>query len=199
MEEEKVEVNDKKINLKEFNYKKYLPYAGIAVAVVAVIIILVVLLGGGPKKAVKAYISGINKQNPSKVLKSMDLIGASAWGYSYDEKDFSKEDYEEFTKDYKEAKEEMDKEDLKEGEEYFEEALEESFDDIEDEYKSYKIKIDKFKSKEKLGKDLYAVKVKISLEAKPKDKEETEEIDESATTTFIVYKGKVISSGDLDI
>ena len=98
--EPQVEVNNesKKFDLKTFDYKKYLPWAGIAVAVVAVIIILVVVLGGGPKKAVKGFISGMNNKNASKILESIDPAGTSAW--YYDEDDFSKDDYEEFIEDY---------------------------------------------------------------------------------------------------
>ena len=69
MEEENVQVNNgaKKFDLKGFDYKKYLPIAGIALAVVVVLIILVSLLGGGPKKAVKKYISGMNRGNAKKM------------------------------------------------------------------------------------------------------------------------------------
>ncbi len=200
MEEEKnvepqVEVSNesKKFDFKSIDYKKYLPWAGIALGVIVVIIILVALLGGGPKKAVKGFISGMNKQNASKILKNIDFAGMSAWGYSYDEDDFSKDDYDNFIEDYKE----IDKDEIKEEKEYIEENMEDSFDDMKDEYKSYKIKIEKFKDVEKLGKDLYAVDAKISVEAKPKDKDETDEIDESDTVTFIVYKNKLISFGGI--
>lgn len=203
MEEEKVEVNNesKKIDFKNFDfkgfdYKKYLPYAGIALAVIVVIIILVSVLGGGPKKAVKNYISGMNSKNVSKVLKSMDVIGMEAWSYYYDEDDFSEDDYDEFIEEYEEYEEEY-AEEIEEELDYMEDSLDDSFDEIDDEYKSYKMKIEKFKEVKKLGKDLYAVDAKISMEAKPRDKEETDEIDESATVTFIVYKNKLISFGGL--
>ncbi len=196
--EEKVEVNNetKKFDLKGFDYKKYLPYAGIAVAVIAVIIILVALLGGGPKKAVKGFVSGMNKQNASKIVKNIDFVGMSAWGYYYDEDDFSDEDYDSFIEDYEEYEEEYGKE-IEDEMKDMEDSMEDSFDDIDDEYKSYKIKIEEFKKVEELGKDLYAVDAKISIEAKPEDKDETDEIDESEILTFIVYKDKLISFGGL--
>lgn len=197
--EPQVEVQNetKKFDLKSLDYKKYLPYAGIALAVILLIIILVAVLGGGPKKAVKSFVSGMNKQNASKILKSVDFAGMSAWGYYYDEDDFSSDDYKEFVADYEDIIDEMDKDELKEAKEYLKETMEESFEEINDKYKSYKMKIEKFKDVEKLGKDLYAVDVKISMQAKPKDKNETKEIDESATVTFVVYKNKVVYAGGI--
>ena len=204
MEEEKIEVNNeskkfdfKNFDFKNFDYKKYLPYAGIALAVIIVILIITSLIGG-PKKAVKKYISGMSSGNAKKVVNSMDIIGSMAWGYYYDEDDFEEEDYEEFIEEYEEYEDEYADELKDEMDEMLDE-MDETFDDIDDEYKSYKMKIEKFKDVEELGKDLYAVDVKVSLEAKPKDKKETDEIDESATVTFIVYKNKVISAGGLGI
>lgn len=193
MEEENIQVNNesKKFDLKNFDYKKYLPIAGIALAVVVVIIILVSVLGGGPKKAVKKYISGMNSGNAKKVVKSMDFVGTAAWGWSYDEDDFSEEDYEDFIEDYKDYKEEY-KDEMEDELDDMIDEMDDSFDEIYDEYKSYKMKIEKFKKVEKLGKDLYAVDAKVSLKAKPKDKDD-DEIDESETMTFVVYKNKIVS------
>lgn len=199
MEEEKIEttqeqaqVNNetKKFDLKNFDYKKYLPYAGIALAVIVVLIILISVLGGGPKKAVKKYIRGMNSQNAKKVVKSIDYVGTAAWGWSYDEDDFSKDDYEQFIEEYEEYADEI--EDMEEELDDMIDSMDDSFDDISDEYKSYKIKVEEFKKVEKLGKDLYAVDAKISVKAKPDDKDE-DEIDESEIMTFIVYKNKIIS------
>ena len=193
MEEENVQVNNesKKFDLKGFDYKKYLPIAGIALAVVVVIIILVSVLGGGPKKAVKKYVSGMNSQNAKKVVKSMDFVGSAAWGYYYDEDDFEEEDYEEFIEDYEDYADEY-ADDMDDKMDDMIDSMEDTFDDISDEYKSYKIKIEEFKKVEKLGKDLYAVKAKIAVKAKPEDKDD-DEIDESEIMTFIVYKNKIIS------
>lgn len=198
MEEEKVEVNNeakkvdfKNFDFKNFDYKKYLPYAAIALAVIVVLIILVSVLGGGPKKAIKKYVSGMNSQNAKKIVKSVDLIGSAAWGYYYDEDDFEEEDYEEFIESYEEYADDYADE-IEDQMDDMVDTMEDSFDDISDEYKSYKIKIDEFKKVEKLGKDLYAVDVKISVKAKPEDKD-VDEIDESEIMTFIVYKNKIIS------
>lgn len=185
--EPQVEVQNEveKFNLKSFGYKKYLPWAGIAVAVVAIIIILVVVLGGGPKKAVKGFISGMNNKNASKILESIDPAGTSAW--YYDEDDFSKDDYEEFIEDYNK----VDKDKIEEWTKYAEEGLNEIFDEIDDEFIVYKFKIEKFNSVEKLGKDLYVIKAEISLTAKPQEKDK-EEINDSSTAIFVVYKSKII-------
>ena len=196
MEEENVQVNNesKKNDLKGFDFKKYLPIAAIVLAVIVIAIVLVSVLGGGPKKAVKEYVSGMNSGNAKKVVKSMDLIGSAAWGWSYDEEDFSEEDYDDFIEDYEEYEDEY-KDEMEDQMDEMLDGMDDSFDEIDDEYKSYKMKIEKFKEVEKLGKDLYAVEAKISMQAKPKDKDETDEIDESETITFVVYKNKVISAG----
>lgn len=178
---------------KSFDWKKYLPFIGIAVAVLLVIIILVSVFGGGPKKAVKKYIKAMNKQNASKVVDSMDLIGIGCWSYSYDPDDFDKDDYDEFKDDYKDAKDDMDKDDLKDAQKEMKDKIKDGFDDIKDDYKNYKIKVEKFKEVKKLGKDLYKVEAKVSLEAKAKDKDD-KDIDKADTATFVVYKGKLIYS-----
>lgn len=197
MEEENVqEVKNetKKFDIKNFDLKKYLPIIGGVVAAIILVIVLISVFGGGPKKAVKTYISAINSQNAKKMFKIMDPVGSVAW--SYDEDDFDKDQYEEFIEEYEEYKEEY-AEYLEEYEDEMDDMLDEmddSFDDISDEYKSYKVKVDEFKKVKKLGKNLYAVKAKISVKAKPKDKDE-DEIDEAETMTFIVYKNKIIDGG----
>lgn len=198
MEEEKIEVTQEQtqVNAKKFDFKKYLPYAGIALAVIILIIVLVTVLGGGPKKAVKNFVNGMNSKNAKKVIKSIDYIGMAAWGWQYDEDDFDEEDYNDFIDDYKEYSDKYEDK-LEDGIDDMIDNFEDTFDDLEDEYKSYKMKIEKFKDVEKLGKDLYAVNAKVSIEAKPKDKEETDEIDESEVVTFIVYKNKLVSFGGI--
>lgn len=171
------------------NLKKYLPFIGIALAVVLVIVLLVSLFGGGPKKVVKKFMSAMNKQNAEKIVECIDFAGSDAWKYSYDENDFSEDDYDEFIENY----EDVDKDDIKEDKKDAKEYFEDNFDSIEDDYKSYKLKIEEFKSVKKLGKDLYSVKVKVSLVAKPKD-EDDDEIDKADTATFIVYKNKLVYS-----
>ena len=138
---------------KSFDWKKYLPFAGIALAVILVIVILLSVFGGGPKKAVKRYIKALDKQNASKVVESIDLIGMKCW-FEYDEDDFDKDDYEDFKDDYKDEKEDMDKDDLKDAQKEMKDEMKDNFEDIKDKYKNYKVKVEKFKDVEKLGKDL---------------------------------------------
>lgn len=173
---------------KEFNFKKYLPFIGIAVAVILVIVILALTLGGGPKRAVKKFVKAFNNGNASKLVDCIDFAGVEAWKYTYMD-DFDKDDYKDFKDDYKD----VDKDDIKDTKKEAKDEFKDGFEEIKEDYKSYKMKIEKIKDVEKLGKDLYKVKAKISLEAKPKDKDD-DEIDESETMTFIVYKGKVIYS-----
>ena len=159
---------------------------GIVVAIIAVIVCLSVFTGG-PKKAVKRYIKAMNKMNTEKVIKCMDFAGSEAWGWKYDEDDFSEEDYDEFMKDYKE----VDEEEIKDEKKYLKKSLNSGFDDIKEDYKKYKMTLEEIKSVKKLGKDLYCVKAKITLFAKPEDKDE-DEIDKTDTASFIVYKNKLI-------
>lgn len=171
------------------NFKKYLPFIGIAVAVVLVIVLLVSLLGGGPKKVVKKFMNAMNKQKVDKLVECIDFAGSDAWKYSYDENDFSEDDYDEFIENYKDVEKDEIKEDRKDARESFES----NFEEINDDYKSCKFTIKEFKSVKKLGADLYSVKAKISLVAKPKDKSD-DEIDKTDTATFIVYKNKLVYS-----
>lgn len=174
---------------KGFDFKKYLPIIGIVLAVIILIIILVSVLGGGPKKAVKNYVGAINKSNVSKVMKVMDLKGMYAWrSSSFDVKDFSDEDYDKFIEKYEDVEDSV----IEAAEESQEKSIDKVFDNIKDEYKSYKVKVEKIKSSKKLGKDLYLVKAKVSIVAKPEDEEENEEIDSAGISDFIVYKNKVI-------
>ena len=101
--------------------------------------------------------------------------------------DFDKDDYD----DFKEAYKDVDKDDIKDMKKEAKDEFKDQFEEIKENYKSYKMKVEKIKDTEKLGKDLYKVKAKISILAKPKDKDD-DELDDSSTLTFIVYKGKVI-------
>lgn len=179
---------------KKFDFKKYLPIIGGVVAVVILAIVLISVFGGGPKKAVKKYVSGMNGKNAKKVVKSVDLVGTAAWMSVYpDVKEFEEEDYEEFIEKYEDYKEEYE-EDMDDKIDDMIENMDDNFDDMEDDYKSYKIKVEEFKKVEKLGKDLYLVKAKVSVKAKPDDKDD-DEIDESEIVEFVVYKNKIISGG----
>ena len=192
------ENGNKKFDLKSFDYKKYLPIAGIALAVIIVIIIITSLMGG-PKKTVKKYVSALSSGNFKKMYKSMDNIGAASWSYYDDLDDFDKDDYEEFVEKYEENKEEME-EMMEEFEDKLDDKIdgaEEYYEDFRNDYKTFKVKVEDFKEVEKLGKGLYLVKAKISTYAKPKDKDD-DEIDESEVMEFIVYKNKIINA-DLEM
>ena len=176
-------------NLKN-NFKKYLPYIVGAAAVVIVIILAVSLFTGGPKKAVKNYVKGMHRQKVSKVMKSIDLKGIEAWKYYGDLKEFEEKDYEEFIERYNE----VDDEELEDAIKDYEDYIEDVFDDVDDNFKSYKYKLEKIKSVDKLGKDLFVVRAKISLEAKPEDPDDDdiEEIDQASVKEFVVYKNKIV-------
>lgn len=152
-------------------------------AIVAVILIILVasMIVKTPKKVVKSYIKAFNSGNASKVVKLTDIKAQRVLGYV--SKSFDKDDYEEFIEDYEDYDKEINEDDVKDG-------LEDVFDEIKDNYKSYKISVDEFKSVKKLGKDFYIVKARLSIVAKPKDKDE-EKIDETETVYFAVYKNKM--------
>ncbi len=184
--ENKIEIKQQvKNRSKKINFKKCILVIGI---IVLIIVILVAIFGGGPKKVIKQYVSGMNKQDTSKIIESMDFTGESAWEF-YDKDNFSEDNYNTFINDYGN----VDENEIKDEKDYWEEIMNSSFDNIKDEYESYKLKIEKFKAVDKLGKNLYAVDVEISIIAKPKDNDDNE-IDETETVTFIVYKNKIISA-----
>ena len=202
-EEIKVEVQNGEVEtkksfdfIKKITPKQWFIYGGIAIAVLLVIIILAVALGGGPKKAVKSFISGMNERNAKKIVNSIDIAGMQAWslGYYKEGKSFKTKDYKEFIEEYKD----VDKDDIKEYKEELIDEIKDNFEDIKDEYKTYKFKIEKFKKVNKLGDKLYSIDAKISINAKPKDKDE-DELDESSTVTFVVYKSKLVYLGGLDL
>ena len=171
------------------NLKKYFPYIVGAAAVVIVIILAISLFTAGPKKVVKQFIKARNEQDIAKMIDIMDFKGVVAWlSYSFDTEDFDKEDYEDFienynTDDYIEM-EKMTKE-------MMEDMYEKLFDTIENDFKYYECEFEKIESVEKLGKDLYAVKTQI-LNKAAKLEEDSEELSESITITFIVYNNKII-------
>lgn len=159
----------------------------IVIAVVVAILVVALLLNvfiKTPKKVVKAYIKAYDKGNVDKIVKLVDLKGISALGYSFSN-DFDEDDYEDFLEKYDDT--DIDKEDRKD----FKDDLEDEFDDRKDSYKSFKMKLEEFKSVKKIGKDFYVVKAKISVKAKPDD-DDVDEIDSSDVTSFVVYKNKIV-------
>ena len=148
---------------------------GAIAAVVVVAIVALLIFGGGPKKAVKGFISGMNKANSKKVLKYYDAKGAIAW-----EKCDGK------AEDFKDAYDDVDSDDAEQAEEYIEKMVDRLGD-----YDKYSAKVEKITKveKQKGCSGLYKVKAKV----KTKIKDDDDEKENSETVTFIVYKGKVIS------
>ncbi|MBR3153160.1 MAG: hypothetical protein IKF52_06160 [Clostridia bacterium] len=151
---------------------------GAIAAVVVVAILAIVLFGGGPKKAVKGFVAGMNKADSKKMLKYYDAKGAVAWNKC--NKD---------AEDFKDAYDDVDSDDVEMAEKMIE-GIADSFDD----YDKFSVKVEKIKEvkKEKDCKGLYKVKAQIKTKAK-KDGDEEEKSD---TVTFVVYKGKVIAFDD---
>lgn len=177
----------KKSELKKCNCKKLFIYGIIGAVVALLVIALLFLLPKGPKKTVKNFVNGMNKQDSSKITESLDFIGMRAWGYYFNEKEFSEKDYEEFIGNYEQISRDIDDDEIKEEKEYLKETADESFENGK--YKSCKIKIKKFEDIKELGEDLYAIDTKISMKTETKDQEEI--------LTFIIYKEKVVYAGGI--
>lgn len=176
--------------LKSFNLKKYFPFLGIAVLIIAVIAIIITVFGGGPKKSVKKFVKALDKCNASKLSDCIDFAASDAWMDIYLD-EFDKDDY----KDFKEEIKEVDKDDIKEDKKDFRDYMKEGFEEIKEECKSFKVKIEKIKSVKKLHGKVYKVEAIITVQAKSKD---DDEIDETETITFIVYKNKIVYSTIFD-
>ena len=159
----------------------------IAVAILAVAIILIAIISnavGGPKQAVKNYISAMNKMNSNKILSTMDSKAAIAYYACYSESsNFSEED---FKKAYKEVK----NSDIKDFKETFKNTLDSSLNLLKDSDYSYKL-LD-IKGVEKLDncKDLYNVEAKVRIRYKDDDGDKQ---DITNTIKLIVYKNKVVT------
>jgi len=173
--------------------KSHIAIVSVALVVIIALIVCLSIFTGGPKKTVKKYVSALNKQDVEKVIECMDFAGEEAWGY-YDIDEFTAEDYAEFMQEYSN----VDSEDVSYSRKWELTSLTATFAEFKVEYKKFNVKIEEFKDVIELGKDLYAVKAKVSVYAKPIDKEITEEIDETEIMTFIVYKNKIVD-GDLYI
>ena len=157
------------------------------VAIVAVVVVVALLLigfiTGGPKRAVKSYVSAMNKADAEIIMKTMDVKGTLAWQECDGDED-----------EFLDAYEDIDDDDVEEYEEMAQEAMESMCDSIEDDYKKYSVKVKKIKKVEKLAKGLYSVKAQIEMKTVTNDEDEDEE-DETETVEFIVYKNKIISGG----
>ncbi len=168
------------------------------VAVVLVIILAVALGGGSSKRAIKKHLNAINSCSGTKVAKSMDLEAAIAYA------ELDKSD-EEDIKNFKDAVKDVEEDDVKD----YRDQIKDSFKDGEKGVYTYKVK--KIISTTKAKKNSNLVKVRALVEVtynpkKDKDRDEDEDEDsmwkkekttkvtQTGTATFILYKGKVISS-----
>lgn len=153
------------------------------VAIIAVVIVVALLvlgfLTGGPKRAVKSYISAMNKANDKKILKTMDVKGVIAWSRCGGKASKFLDEYEDIEDD-----------EVDEYKETLESTCEKMCDSLKD-YDKYSIKIKQIKEVEKEDKGLYKVKAKVEV----KYKDDDDESESTDTMTFYVYKGKIVSGG----
>ena len=161
--------------------KSHVKLVAIIAAVIIVAIIVISFITGGPKRAVKSYISAMNKGDLDKLVKTMDLKAAMAWDECDGEEDDFKDAYDDIDEDDDDVKEQL---------ESAEEGLEYLLDSIDDNYDKYSIKVKKIKDVEKLDSGLYKVKAQIETKTEDKDGDEDEKTN---TTTFIVYNNKVVT------
>lgn len=161
--------------------KSHVKLVAIIAAVVVVAIIVISFVTGGPKRAVKSYISAMNKGDIDKLVKTMDLKGTLAWTECGGEEDDFIDAYEDIDEDDDEVKDQL---------EAAEESLESLLDNIDDNFEKYSIKVKKIKEVEKLDNGLYEVKAQIETKSENDDGDEENSTD---TTTFIVYKNKVVT------
>lgn len=172
-----------------FKFKKYLPIIGIVIAVIVVLIIFTSIIGGKQIKLLKKLSKGVSKQDADAILDMIDFTGMQAWYTDgiYDTNEFDDGDYEDFIDAYKD----VDKSDSREAKKEIRSVLKEALEMLDDEYKSVKVKFKKVNSVKKLGKDLYAINVKIEITAKAKDKN-IDDIQVSATAKVVIYQNKFI-------
>ena len=161
--------------------KSHIKLLLILVAVIVVIIVVINFMGGGPEKAVKAYVAAMNDANTEEFINNMDLRGSMAWSECGEDASKFQEEYDSI---------DVDDEDTKEQFETAEEGLESIIEALEDNFDEYTMEVTEFKDTEKLADGLYRVRAQIETTTKDEDGEEEEN---SATATFIVYNDKIIS------
>lgn len=172
-ENENVEVNETPINdgASENNEKNGSKKA-LIIGIVVVVIVAIVLFNifgntkGKAKGVVKDFVKAMNSLNAKKMMSCVDPYGAQVFS------ELDEEDYEDFWDEYKDYLKSDDYEDFKE--EYEEEKddqlddLQDMFDEQKEEIKDddidYSVKLKEFKSVKKVGKNLYKVKAKISMQ-----------------------------------
>lgn len=153
----------------------------VAIIVVAILVAILVLnfVAGGPKRAVKSYISAMNKANDKKILKTMDVKGVVAWSKCDGKASKFLDEYNDIEDD-----------EVDEYKETLESTCEKMCDNLKD-YDKYSIKLKQIKEVKKEDKGLYKVKAKVEV----KYKDDDDENESTDTMTFYVYKGKIISGG----
>lgn len=159
----------------------------IAVAILLVAIILIAVISnavGGPKQAVKNYISAMNKMNSDKILSTMDIKASIAYYACYAKSSNFTE------KDFKKAYKEVKTSDVKDFKETFKNTLDSSLDLLKDSDYSYKLLEIKEIGKLDGCKNLYNVEAKIRIRYKDDDGDKQ---DITNTINLIVYKNKVVT------
>lgn len=158
------------------------------IVIVALVVIVVALLGvnlfsgkAQAKRAVKSYISALNKADTDKILKALDAKGYYAWNECDEDEDDFNDEYDD-----------LDDGDADDAEELLKFVADYWCDGIDDDYDKYSIKVDEIKSVEKEASGLYKVKAKLKITTEKDDDEDTT----TDTVTFYVYKGKVIAEGN---
>lgn len=161
--------------------KSHIKLILILVAIIIVVIIVIRIIAGGPERAVRNYVKAISDADVDKVIEQMDFRALKAWSECDGDEDDFQDAYDDIDVDDEDTKDEFDQ-----AEKYFENLI----DNITDNFEEYNVKVIEIKDKEKLAKDLY--KIKAQVESKTVD-EDGDERETSTTTTFIVYKNKVVT------
>lgn len=183
--------------------KKIMPIIIIAILVIAIIIIPVFLGGkksdntaepATPEKqaeqSARDFIDAFNTYDAEKLVASMDMAGSLAWGYLYGETKLTEEEYNNFVSAY----EAVSAEEAAASNTTMKMIYEQSFKEIKSKYSEYSMNIDKVEETKKIGDDLYGITIQRTTKGKKSD-ETQEEINETDTVTFIIYKNKVIFTG----
>ncbi len=180
--------------------KKIMPVIIVAILVVAIIIIPV-FLGGkksdnttGPidpakqaEQVTRDFINAFNAYDAEKLVASMDMAGSSAWGYLYGETELTEEEYNNFVNGY----DAVSDEEVEAANTTMKMIYGQSFEEIKSQYSEYSMNIEKVEDVKKIGENLYGVTIQRTTKGKRND-ETQEEVNNTDTITFIIYKNKVI-------
>ena len=168
------------------------------VAVVLVIILAIALGGGSSKRAIKKHLNAINSCSGTKIANSMDLKAA----YAYAKLDKTDEDD---IKNFKDAVKDVEDDDVKD----YKERIKDNVKEDKKGVYTYKVKKILSTTKAKKNSNLVKVVAQVEMTYNPKKDEDKDDDDDkdsmwkkeksykttqTAPATFILYKGKVISS-----